>query len=153
LGAGNDFDYAGAISAMEQVSVASGTVRLSGASAYAGSTRIAGGTLSADNASGSATGSGAVVVAAGGTLAGNGAVAGAVTVESGGTLSPGDGLGTLAVGDLTLRSSAVLAIVLDPVQGLGDLVRVQGGVSLDLSRPGALARVRTDGRPMVRYPV
>lgn len=133
LGAGNAFAYAGVISAMEQVSVAGGTVRLSGASTYAGSTRITGGTLSADNATGSATGSGAVQVAAGGALAGNGAVAGAVTVEGGGTLSPGDGLGTLSVGDLTLQASAVLAIALDPAQGRGDLVQVQGGVALDLA--------------------
>ncbi len=132
-GLGNTFAYAGQISAMEQVTVESGAVRLSGASTYTGSTRVAGGTLSADNTGGSATGSSTVAVAAGGTLAGNGAVAGPVTVETGGTLSPGDGLGTLAVGDLTLAASAVLAIALDPVQGLSDRVLVQGGVTLDLA--------------------
>ena len=41
--------------------------------------------------------------------------------------------GTLTVGDLTLAASAVLAVALDPVQGLSDRVLVQGGVALDLA--------------------
>jgi autotransporter-associated beta strand protein len=132
-GAGQTFSYAGAISNFARVTVASGTVRLSGASDYAGTTHIDGGTLSVDNTTGSATGSGAVTVHAGGTLAGNGSVAGSVTVEGGGVLSPGNSIGELSVGDLSLASSAVLAIALDPVQGTNDLVRVGGGVALDLA--------------------
>ena len=59
-------------------------------------TNILGGTLVANNASNSATGTGAVNVASGGTLAGSGAastgfITGGVTVNNGGTLSPSNG--------------------------------------------------------------
>lgn len=68
-----------------------------GASTYAGTTTINGGAIVAENATGSATGTGNVTVAIGGTLgsglnattgAHTGIIGGNVTVQSGGTLQP-----------------------------------------------------------------
>jgi autotransporter-associated beta strand protein len=56
---------------------------------YSGGTTIFGGTLTVNSESGNATGTGAVSVNSGGTLAGTGFIAGAVTINSGGTLTPG----------------------------------------------------------------
>jgi autotransporter-associated beta strand protein len=71
---------------------------LSAASTYTGTTVINGGTLRAGNASGSATGSGAVTVNNGGTLGGTGFITTAnsdVTISAGGSLAPGVAAGTL----------------------------------------------------------
>jgi autotransporter-associated beta strand protein len=90
-----------------------GTLVLTGSNTYSGGTTITGGTLVADNATGSATGSAAVVVSSGAVLAGTGTISGAVTVNSGGTLAPGDG-GTaiLNTGALTFAAGSNLDIAL-----------------------------------------
>jgi len=90
--------------------VGAGKWTLTGANTYSGGTTISGGIILANNTSGSATGSGAVTVNAGGALGGTGSVSGAVTVNSGGALSPGNnGVGTVALtGGLTLNSGAIL---------------------------------------------
>ena len=88
-----------------------GKIVLSGNNTYTGGTTISGGTLVADNAV-NATGSGAVAVNAGGTLAGgsNGAtgrVDGSVAINSGGKITAGSGatstdsVGTLVTGAQT----------------------------------------------------
>ena len=98
-----------------------GTQIFSGPNTYFSGTTINSGTLRVANASGtSATGTGAVSVNAGGTLAGNGGatanqgfISGGVTVASGATISPSNGgfngapsiPGTLTVGALTLNST------------------------------------------------
>ena len=114
-GAGNAFAYSGTLSNFATVSIgasqtgangttafAGGRVTLSGANTYAGTTTIYNGaTLVANTpvAAGSATGTGAVSILSGGTLAGTGFVAGGVTLAGGGSLSPGDnGVGTLSLG-------------------------------------------------------
>jgi autotransporter-associated beta strand protein len=61
-----------------------GTLTLSGANTYTGGTMIAGGILLINNTSGSGTGSDAVSVNNGGTLAGTGTIGGPLTVDSGG---------------------------------------------------------------------
>ncbi|WP_395352767.1 autotransporter-associated beta strand repeat-containing protein [Variovorax sp. UC122_21] len=66
------------------VKVGAGTLTLSGANSYTGGTTVAAGTLSVTNKSGSATGTGAVQVQSGATLAGTGTIAGTVTVANGG---------------------------------------------------------------------
>ena len=118
------------------VKVGSGTLTLTGANSYTGGTTVTGGTLSANNASGSATGAGAVLVQSGATLAGTGSIAGAVNVAKGGVLSAGNGgAGTLTVGSLSLADGAVLNYDLGQagVAGgaLNDLVNVNGNLQLD----------------------
>jgi len=71
-----------------------GTLRLAAANTYASGTTLAAGRLVVKNTSGSATGTGVVIVNAG-ILAGTGTIAGEVTINAGGTISPGDSIGTL----------------------------------------------------------
>jgi autotransporter-associated beta strand protein len=118
------------------VKVGSGTLALTGANTYTGGTTVAGGTLAANNASGSATGTGAVQVQSGATLAGIGSIAGAVNIAKGGVLSAGNGgAGTLTLGGLSLADGAVLNYDLGQagVAGgaLNDLVNVNGNLQLD----------------------
>jgi rhamnogalacturonan endolyase len=87
--------------------IGTGSLNLAGANTYSGGTTINVGTLLANNFGGSATGSGAVTVASGGTLGGNGIISGAVTIASGGTLSPGNPVGILTIASsLTLSSGS-----------------------------------------------
>lgn len=81
-GAGNAFNYNGAISNFSAVSLGAGTITLNGASTYAGATSIASGAtvLVGDAAHRNATlGSGMTSVASGATLGGYGGVLGSVT--------------------------------------------------------------------------
>ena len=78
---------------------------LTGANTYTGGTIINQGRLLANNPTGSATGSGTVVIQAGGRLGGNGTVSGDVFLLSGGRITPGAAPGvstaTLHIGSLT----------------------------------------------------
>jgi autotransporter-associated beta strand protein len=128
------------------VKVGSGTLSLTGANTYTGGTTIAAGTLAVNNASGSATGAGAVQVQSGGTLAGNGSVAGAVSIAKGGVLSAGNaGVGTLTLGGLNLAEGAVLNYDLGQANTVGgalnDRVQVNGNLQLD----GTLNVVQSKG--------
>jgi len=84
-----------------------GRVVLAGSNTYAGETRIERGILEVMNTSGSATGTGAVWIAAGGTLQGNGRVSGLVQCGSGARVAPGASIGVLSVGALTLTNGSV----------------------------------------------
>jgi autotransporter-associated beta strand protein len=85
----------------------SGTLALSGSNSYSGGTTISAGTLKANGLS--STGTGAVIVNGGATLAGSGTAAGAVTVATNGHLAPGNnGVGTLTLGAVTLSGSSIL---------------------------------------------
>jgi fibronectin-binding autotransporter adhesin len=89
-----------------------GTTSFTAANTYSGGTRISYGTLLANNATGSALGSGTVVVTNQGVLGGNGAVVATTHVgveSSGGTVSPGSlatDIGNLNISDLTLGPGA-----------------------------------------------
>ncbi len=102
--------YSGALSGAGSslAKVGTGALTLSGASTYSGGTTISAGTLKANNVSGSATGTGAVLVSSGATLGGTGTISGAVTVASGGILAAGNSVGTLSLGSLTISSGALL---------------------------------------------
>jgi fibronectin-binding autotransporter adhesin len=85
------------------------TLILSGNNTYSGATTISGGLLKVNNVSNSsATGTGAVSVASGGTLGGAGFISGAVTVSNGGIIAPGNSVGTLTVGSLVLSAGSIL---------------------------------------------
>jgi len=111
-GANTNTEFDGVIhdgSANPSVVIKTGTglLNLTGANTYSGGTTITGGTLQVNNSSGSGTGSGTVTVASGGMLAGGGIISGPVAVQGGGSLSPGNPLGTLTIGNsLTLNAGS-----------------------------------------------
>ena len=74
-----------------------GTMNLTNANSYSGGTTVNAGTLRANNLTGSASGSGAITVGPGGTLAGAGTfgAGGDITATVNGHLAPGNSAGTL----------------------------------------------------------
>lgn len=112
-----------------------GTVTLTADNLYRGPTTVSEGILLVNNSTGSATGSGAVTVASGGTLGGTGMVAGDTTLLAGGSLMAG----TLGVVNTTLAFGGDLASnvgstwLIDVVQDVpfsADLVSVGGDLNL-----------------------
>jgi autotransporter-associated beta strand protein len=78
---------------------------LTGANLYTGPTTVSSGLLLANNTVGSATGLGAVLVQAVGTLGGTGIIGGDTVIS--GALAPGNGVGTLTfITNLTLNSGS-----------------------------------------------
>jgi hypothetical protein len=107
---------------------ASSALVLSGANTYPGGTVIAAGVLMVSNATGFATGTGAVNVNNGGDLQGVGAIGGTVTNRHGGLLSPGfDGTagGTLTMGSLVWNGGGALAVE------VGSIVNNEAGAGID----------------------
>jgi fibronectin-binding autotransporter adhesin len=111
------------------IKTGAGTLVLSGPNTYSAGTTVSNGTLRVNNTSGSGTGSGPLGVEAGGTLGGTGIVAGAVTIRNGGTLAPGNSVGTLTLGSLTLDPGSDLQIEIQDAFTFDKLV-LSGGVSL-----------------------
>lgn len=110
----------------------SGILDLTFANTYGGEengTHVVAGTLLANNTTGSATGTGAVLVDAGAKLGGSGFIAGTVT-SVGGILSPGNSAGTLTLGGLILDALSTLDYELDSVAGPNDLIEVNGDLTL-----------------------
>lgn len=84
----------------------SGTTTLtSNANTYTGGTIVSGGKLVANNATGSAFGTGSVLVNANTTLAGIGRFTGSATIL--GTFAPGNSVGTMTTGNLTIGATGV----------------------------------------------
>jgi fibronectin-binding autotransporter adhesin len=130
---GNDVNLAGAINDTNTfglVKSGAGVLTLGGNNTYTGTTTVSAGTLliNGSTASGSA-----VTVANGGTLGGTGTINGAITVNSGGTLSPGNSIGQLTVGSLTLNSGANLVFGLTSNATAGTTYDQIDGTSLILS--------------------
>ncbi|MDF1739372.1 MAG: autotransporter-associated beta strand repeat-containing protein, partial [Verrucomicrobiales bacterium] len=114
----------------------SGTLTLNAANTYNGGTTVKAGALMANNSSGSATGTGEVVVETTALLGGTGAVAGAVTATGGkidsGLSAPADITDDLSTGDVTLDASSTFSVQLDsatPDTGY-DQLDVTGSVDL-----------------------
>lgn len=124
-----------------------GTVKLtrSAGNDYTGGTTVSAGTLLIANTTGSGTGTGAITVATGGTLAGTARLAPAAgnNISIAGTLSPGDGVGTMTLAlsgasKLDFATGSRLALTLGTISDLlafetsGDWVTGGGNLTLDL---------------------
>ena len=111
--------------------VGTGNWTLTGANTYNSGTIVDGGTLTVNNASGSGTGSGAVTVNTGATLAGTGIISGATTIASGGTNSPGNNaIGTLTVNSsITLNAGSTTRIEINKNSGTKDLLSASGAMT------------------------
>ncbi|HEY1981067.1 MAG TPA: autotransporter domain-containing protein, partial [Xanthobacteraceae bacterium] len=125
-----------AITGVNALNIAAGTIVLDATANSATTVTLSGGTLQV----GDASNTGAVLTAAtldvtGGTLSGHGTIDSAVTVDSGGTLSPGGSIGTLTVnGSLVFNSGSTYGIALTPtahslteVTGAPGTVTINGG--------------------------
>ena len=117
--------------------VGAGTITLAGPNAYSGGTMITGGTLRVTNATGSATGSGPVIVGdganpatlAGSTVASQGSISGSVMVKSAAALAGGSGAALTLTGGLTLNDGSLSSFNLTKagVNNHTALVAVTGG--------------------------
>jgi autotransporter-associated beta strand protein len=97
--------YAGTFAAVTTVNkYGTGTWTLTNANSNTSTTTVYGGTLTVANTTGSATGSGTVLVKSGAILNGTGLIGGGVTLESGATLSGNPTIG----GAVTVRTGANL---------------------------------------------
>jgi T5SS/PEP-CTERM-associated repeat protein/autotransporter-associated beta strand protein len=104
-----------------------GSVALGGANTYTGPTLVVSGQLQVN---GSLAVGSAVTVDSGATLGGNGSIGGNVTMNTGAMLAPGNGIGTLTVGNLTLSGStdgsATLKFVLSNSDNASSLLNITG---------------------------
>ncbi len=90
-----------------------GTLTITGAATYTGLTTVLGGTLALQN--GSSLIPGNAIFDSGTTLKGVGTIAGNVNMLSGSTISPGNSIGTMTVGSLTLNPGSTTNIEIDPI--------------------------------------
>lgn len=91
--------------------IGTGTLQLTNANTYSGGTNVNEGTLLLNNSTGSATGTGAIIVNANGILGGTGATTGTVNVNATGTLAPGSaGTESLSIASLTMQTGSTFAV-------------------------------------------
>jgi autotransporter-associated beta strand protein len=104
-----------------------GTLSLGYANTFAAGTTVSAGRLLVNNVSGSATGSGAVIMN-GGTLGGTGIISGVLTLNSGAVLAPGLSIGTLRLGSSpVLNGTVVMEINRNNGAPLADRLVVSSG--------------------------
>jgi len=95
----------GVVTGTGSLALSGGVLELTEANTYSGTTWAHSGTLVVNNATGSATGSGDVIVASSATLSGAGTIQGPLHIS--GILAPGNSIGTLTVGgDVTWNAGA-----------------------------------------------
>lgn len=162
-GTNNNVVFANTISGPGAVTkIGNGSVTYSVGNTYTGGTTVLAGTLVAANASGSATGPGAVQVNSGGTLAGNGFVnvgANSVTINSGANLAPGISPSTPAalniIGTQTNSLSGPYTVDLAPVGNfrvdLGSVVSDQLNLTgtIDITGANLVLNISTGAFPQV----
>ena len=110
IGAAIDLDIRATLlgsSGSPLIKTGSGTMALSGANSFTGGVTINQGTLLANNTTGSATGTGAVIVNPGGILGGTGTITGDVTLSNG-VDGPDSGRSILAPGSSAISSGIEL---------------------------------------------
>ncbi len=103
-----------------------GTLVLAGVNAYTGTTTVEAGTLLINGSTAAAS----PVVVSGGILGGSGIALGSITVNSGGTLAAGNSIGSLGSGALAMNDGSTFAYELNSSVLAGDLLYVDGGVTL-----------------------
>jgi autotransporter-associated beta strand protein len=111
----------------------SGLLILTEASTYSGGTVVNAGTLRVQNTTGSATGSGGVVINNGGKLMGAGTITGDIVVNPGGILSLGASIEVLTSGAAMFNDTSTFIYELDSSAPLGvaaDLQVANGDLSL-----------------------
>lgn len=119
--------------------IGTGTLTLTTNNTYSGTTTVSNGTLLVNNATGSGTGSGSVVVT-NATLGGVGFISGAVTLQANSTLAPGTN--TVAGGILTCAGGLTLAAgvtnAFDCTASTCDSVAVTGALAIQGANTVAL---------------
>ncbi|MFG0257733.1 MAG: autotransporter-associated beta strand repeat-containing protein [Phycisphaerales bacterium JB043] len=134
-GAATTGTYTGVVSGSKSLDIGfldwSGIVALAGDNTYSGGTVVRAGTMLAMNSTGSATGSGNVVVDPGATIGGTGTVSGDV-VLAGATVAPGASAGTLTVGGLSMDASSSMDIEIGG-SGTGEFDRLVSTGSIELA--------------------
>ncbi len=146
-GAGNSFNYGGAISNFDSVDFGSGNVTLSGANTYAGITRINGGLLTLDGANRLATGS--ALALDGGTLhiANAGGANGQTFADFslGGDATIDLDFSSLTFNDLGAIATGKTLTVTDAAAGGAYAFRLSGDYSNDPDFLALLQRTTIDG--------
>jgi len=112
-----------------------GTMVLAATNAYTGLTSVSEGRLVVN---GSIAGSATSVD--GGTVSGSG-ILGAVNVNSGGKLAPGEAIGTMATGPLTLAAASTLELEINTSTRTTDLIITDGDLVLDKDFGSALLTI------------
>ncbi len=114
-----------------------GLVTLTTANNYTGGSQITGGKLVVNNATGSGTGTGNVSVSNGGLLAGTGSISGTVTNAPGGTISAGNEIGVLNLGNTIWFGGATNRWDIQDATGEAgvgwDLLNITGTLTLNAS--------------------
>ncbi len=136
---------AGDVLSVEKTGAGIAKLTRSAGNSYTGATTVSAGTLLIANNTGSGTGTGAITVAAGATLAGTSRLAPAAgnNISIAGTLSPGDGVGTMTLAlsgasKLDFATGSHLALTLGTTsdqlafETSGDWVTGGGNLTLDL---------------------